>query len=446
MKLKKSTLFYYSLAEMPINIALFPILVFIPKFYTGEMGVSLALAANIILVVRIFDVFTDPIVGYINDRTNTRFGKRRPWIVTATPLLMISIYMLFIPPEGAGAFHLFSWMFLLSIATTMLIIPYYAWGAELSSDYNERSRITGWRSISGVVGSLSAQLIQTIALIFFGLGGSANVLYIVGVASVIIMPLCIFLTVTKVSETNNYAQSNTSPIKGLKIMLENSPFKRLIMAFMFGGIAFSITIPLYLFFITYVLKAEEMAIYMLTFFYITNIFAVPFWVWLSKKIGKHKAYICSFGLIAIAHPFYLLLGEGDFWWMLPITITTGFAAGGFAALPNSMKADVIDLDTLKSGENRSGLFFSSWSLTSKLAASLGTWLALTALSWINFNTGTDLNNTPTQLFGLKLLFSTLPSVFFITAIVIIWNYPITQEMHSKIRDQLNKKGETILET
>ena len=71
MKLKKSTLFYYSLAEMPINIALFPILVFIPKFYTGEMGVPLALAANIILAVRIFDVFTDPVVGYINDRTNT---------------------------------------------------------------------------------------------------------------------------------------------------------------------------------------------------------------------------------------------------------------------------------------------------------------------------------------------------------------------------------------
>ena len=178
MKLKKSTLFFYSLAEMPINIALFPILVFIPKFYTGEMGVPLALAANIILAVRIFDVFTDPVVGYINDRTNTKWGRRRPWIAIATPLLMVSIYMLFIPPEGAGALHLFLWMFLLSIGTTMLIIPYYAWGAELSPDYNERSRITGWRSISGVVGSLSAQLIPTIALVFFGLGGSANVLYL----------------------------------------------------------------------------------------------------------------------------------------------------------------------------------------------------------------------------------------------------------------------------
>ena len=94
MKLKKSTLFFYSLAEMPINIALFPILVFIPKFYTGEMGVPLALAANIILAVRIFDVFTDPVVGYINDRTNTKWGRRRPWIAIATPLLMVSIYCL----------------------------------------------------------------------------------------------------------------------------------------------------------------------------------------------------------------------------------------------------------------------------------------------------------------------------------------------------------------
>ena len=114
----------------------------------------------------------------------------------------------------------------------MLIIPYYAWGAELSPDYNERSRITGWRSISGVVGSLSAQLIPTIALVFFGLGGSTNVLYIVGIASVIIMPICVFLTVSKVP-SKDYIKSNISPIKGFKIMLENS--YRLIMAFMFGG-------------------------------------------------------------------------------------------------------------------------------------------------------------------------------------------------------------------
>ena len=87
------------------------------------------------------------------------------------------------------------------------------------------------------------------------------------------------------------------------------------------------------------------------------------------------------------------------------------------------------------------------SLTSKLAGSIGTWLALTALSWISFNTGFDADNSPSQLFGLKFLFSTLPSFFFLTAILIIWKYPITEEMHSKIRDQLkNIKNERILET
>ena len=104
-----------------------------------------------------------------------------------------------------------------------------------------------------------------------------------------------------------------------------------------------------------------------------------------------------------------------------------------------MKADVIDLDTLKSGENRSGLFFSSWSFTSKMTGSVGTWIALTALAWIGFNTGPDVYNNSSQLFGLKFLFSTLPSIFFLLAVAIIWKYPITEEMHSKIQVQLKEQ-------
>ena len=115
--------------------------------------------------------------------------------------------------------------------------------------------------------------------------------------------------------------------RDMKLMAENKPFKRLIIAFMIGGIAVSITTPLYLFFITYVLNAEDMAIYMLTVFYLSSIAAVPFWVWLSTHIGKHRSYVMGLSLIALAHPFYLLLGEGDFWWMLPITVITGFSGG-----------------------------------------------------------------------------------------------------------------------
>ena len=443
MALKRRMLFYYGLADLPVSMSLFPVLVFLPKFYTGDMAVPLVLAGTIMLAVRISDVITDPFFGYITDRFPTPWGRRRFWIVLATPIMMLAIYRLFLPPLGAGAWHMGVWMFVLSISTTMMLIPYYAWAAELSPDYNERSRITGVRSMMGVVGSLSAQLAPAAALLFFGIGGSGAVLKIVGITMLVITPICIYFTVTRVPEPKEYITAATPILDGLKLMVSNRPFLRLIIAFMVSSTALSITTPLYLFFITYVLHEEEKAIYMLTFFYLSNLSAVPFWVWLSTKIGKHRAYVGSFALIGLAHPFYLFLGAGDFWYMLPITIVTGFAAGGFAALPNSMKADVIDLDTLKTGENRAALFFSTYSFTAKLSGSLGGSLGLFGLAFIGFNSVEPELNTPEQLFGLKFLFAMFPSIFYLTACAIIWNYPITEERHRELRQELEERNQVM---
>lgn len=436
--LKKSTLFYYSLTDLPVTMSIFPVLVFIPRFYASDVGVPLAVVGIIMIAVRVFDVITDPLMGYISDHTRTRFGRRRPWILAATPLMMLSVYMLFMPPAGAGAAHMLIWSMVLSIGVTMMLIPYYAWGAELSSDYNERSRITGGRAMAGVTGSLIAQVVPAAALIFFGIGGSAAVLEIVGITMLILMPTCVVLTLARTPEAQVEVRSTVPVLEGLKLMWQNRPFKQLIVAFMIGSIGLNITTPLYIFFIADVLDAEDQAIYMLTFFYLTNFFAVPFWVWLSKQIGKHKAYIAAFFVIAFAHPFYLLLGEGDFWWMLPITIATGFAAGGFSqSLPNSMKADVIDLDTLSSGENRAALFFSAWSFTFKATSSIGAAIAIFGLSLFGFDAIDGSNNGPDELFGLRFLFSTLPSLFFLAGAAIVWKYPITETRHAEIRRQID---------
>ncbi len=438
MALKRSTLVYYGLTELPVMMSIFPVLVFVPKYYTSDLGIPLALASTIILLVRIFDVITDPLCGYLCDRTNTRWGRRRPWIVAAAPVIMLAVYKLFLPPDDADAFYLGLWMLVMGIGTTMMIIPYYAWAAELSPDYNERSRITGVRSIMGVIGNFLAQLIPLLALWFWDIGGSGSVLTIVGITMLIVMPICVLLTVSNVGETRNF-QVSTVPLRaGIELMLQNAPFVRLIIAFGVASTALAMTTPLYLFFIAFVLHAEDQAPYMLACFYTANLCAVPFWVWLSERIGKHRAYIASFATIACAHPFYLLLGEGDFWWMLPITLTTGFAAGGFAALPNSMKADVIDVDHLKSGENRAGVFFSTWSFTYKLAASFGTWLALAGWGWCSFNPAPGIENTPEQLFGLRFLFALAPSLFYLGACAVIWKYPITRERHAEVRAQLDR--------
>ena len=439
-KLKRSTLFYYSLADLPIAMSLFPVAVFIPRFYASDVGVSLAMVGTIMFTVRVFDVLTDPLMGYISDHTRSRFGRRKIWIALATPVLMLSIYMLFMPPEDAGAMHMLVWSMGLSIGITMMLIPYYAWGAELSTDYHERSRITGGRAMAGVLGSLTAQLVPATALLLFDKGGSSVVLQLVGTTMLVLMPICVLLTLARTPEPDTYRPATVPVLQGLKIMWQNGPFKRLVMAFMIGSLGLNITTPLYLFFIADVLGAEDKAIYMLTFFYLASFAAVPFWVSLAGRISKHRAYLVAFFVLAFAHPFYLLLGPGDFWWMLPITLTTGFAAGGFAAtLPNSMKADVIDLDNLESGENRAAFFFSAWSFAQKATSSLGAAIAMFGLALFGFDAAPGASNGPDELFGVRFLFSTFPSLFFLTGALIVWNYPITEARHAEIRAALDAR-------
>lgn len=438
--LPRRTLFYYSLTDLPLMMALFPVLVFIPKYYSGNLGISLVLIGNIILFTRILDVITDPLVGYLSDRTNSRFGRRKPWIAAAAPLLMISFYKLFVPPDDAGALYLFTWMTLMWTGLTMILIPYYAWAAELSPEFHERSRITGWRSMAGTSGQLLAQLIPLIVAVGLGLTGTQWVLTIVAWTMLAVLPVCIGLTVTQVPTGPIQASSSIPLRQGLKLMKNNGPFKRLVLGFMIGQTALAMTTPLYLFFITYVLQAEDQAIKMLTCFYLANLASIQLWVRLSHRIGKHIAYMLSFIVIACAHPFYLLLGEGDFWWMLPITLVTGCAAGAFMALPNSMKADVIDLDTLESGENRAALFFATWSFTMKAAAALGSAMAVWGLALWGFDPALGADNTPEQLFGVRFLFALAPSVFFLLAAYVIWRYPITESVHAEMRSALALRG------
>ena len=439
-RLDKKTLFYYSLTDLPVSMSIFPVIVFIPRFYATDIGVPLALVGTIMFAVRIFDVFTDPFMGYLSDRTESRFGRRKPWVAVNAPLMMVAIYQLFLPGDGAGSLHFLIWSMVLSLATTIMLIPYYAWGAELTTDYNERARVTGARAMAGVVGSLAAQVAPAIVLLTMGLGGSAVVLEVVAVTMLVLTPVCVAITLYFTPEKPHRITTRVPVLPGLKLMWKNGPFKRLVMAFMIGSIGLNITTPLYIFFIADVLGAEDQAIYMLTFFYLTNFVGVPFWVALSRRIGKHRAYMGAFFLIAAAHPFYLLLGPGDFWWMLPITVATGFAAGGFSqSLPNAMKADVIDLDTLESGENRAALFFSAWSFAQKATASIGAAIAMFGLAAFGFDATQGALNGEEELFGLRFLFSTFPSIFYIAGALLVWGFPLDAARQAEIRAAIDRR-------
>ena len=131
MALKKSSLILYALPEYAVYLASIPVVLYLPFVYSRDMGLSLGDVGTILFVARLSDVITDPLIGYFSDKTQTRLGRRKPWIVVGSLILMCSAYMLFNPPAGVGNGYLLIWAVLLWLGWTMVNIPYYAWGLSL---------------------------------------------------------------------------------------------------------------------------------------------------------------------------------------------------------------------------------------------------------------------------------------------------------------------------
>ena len=162
---------------------------------------------------------------------------------------------------------------------------------------------------------------------------------------------------------------------------------------------------------------------------------------ISKRFGKHRAWIGGLLFVTAFSPMYLFLGPGDFWYMVPFAVISAFGTGSFMALPNAMKADVIDIDTARTGENRAAMFFSAWSLTSKAASSLGGSLGLWALALVGFDATLGSANSADALMGLKLVYVFLPAIIFVSAGIIIWKYPLNKERQERIRAAIDRRQE-----
>ena len=439
-KLTKKTLFFFGISDMPIQIAFAPVIALIPNYYASDIGISLTTIATILLITRLFDGVSDPLIGYLSDRTRTRWGRRRVWMVAAVPVMMLAVYKLFMPQPTVGPSYLFWWMSALWLGWTMLLIPYYAWSAELSPDYNERSVISGWRTWLGITANVLSKLVPVIALVYFAYGGPREVLLMIGTIVLILLPLTVGLTVWQVPERPIITQPKIPFLIGLKMMWNNGPFKRLMFAFFVSSLGGASVSAISMFYIRGVLGEEDLGIAFLLVYYIAMLVGIPFWVWLSNKIGKHRTWICGLLVYAAFSPLYLLLDYGNFYWMLPIGAATGFGGGASYVMPNSMKADVIDLDTVRSGENRAAFFFSAWSLITKVSVSIGPWIALTILSFMDFDPIAGASNTASQLWGVKILWALCPPTFYVLAAIIAFKYPITEQRHKRIRAALERKN------
>lgn len=434
----------YGMPGLPIAAAGVPIAVYIaPLYSSADIGINLALVGAIIMLSRLWDGVTDPLIGRFSDSWFSPIGRRKPWLLMGAPVTMIAVYYLFIPPDGADWIYFLTWILAFYTGWTMVTLPFGAWGAELSPDYVERSRVTGYREAWQLAGTILSVAVPGIAF-YFGVTGTRNVVMVLAWTVIIIFPLCVLLPVLFVPDKSRSLASGMDWKRGLRLIWNNGPFKRVLFAFAVQGMGRQFVAILFVLYTIHVIGAPDAPPLVLAGYFGAGIVGIPLWVKLADKIGKHRAWLISMFVYNIPLACALPLGKGD---IVPFTILATIAGLSVAAgtvLPLSMKADVIDIDMLRSKEKRAGLFFALWGIADKLTVAVAAFLALTLLNLFGFDP--KIENSESALFALSILYLLVPAVFSIGAAVIIWNYPVTSERHEKIRNRLLRRDQGLNES
>ena len=435
-RLRLPVVLAYGLPGLPVGALGVPLFIFLPTFYSAEVGIDLATVGIVLLIVRLWDVVTDPIIGTLSDRTRGPLGRRRPWLLAAVPLLLISVWMLFRPPEDAGTGHLLAWSLLLYLGWTMIQLPHGAWGAELSDDYDERSKISGSREGFVVVGTLLAAGTPAI----LGMEGEArpgDVLAWLALALLFVIPASVAVAVVSVPDRHTAARVRVPWSESRKLLLENRPFVRLIASYLINGLANGLPATLFLLFVDHVLDAPDQQGALLFAYFFCGILGVPLWLWIAGAFGKHRTWCAAMVINAAVFAFVPFLGAGDSTIFLGICILTGLCLGADLTLPGSIQADVVDVDTARGGGRRTGLYFAFWGMATKLALALAVGVAFGILDVAGFDAAGE--NGPTALLVLALLYAGLPVALKAVAIAMMWNFPLDREEHGNLRAQIARK-------
>jgi Na+/melibiose symporter-like transporter len=443
-RLSSFTLLAY--ASMALGPSLFSLAinVMLPQLYAKELGLSLEAIGVSLLTIRIVDAFSDQVVGYLSDRTRSRLGSRKPWMVGGILLTLLSCYFLFMPPADCGIGYFVIWRFTYDIGWTVTSVTYAAWGAELSADYGDRSRITGYSGVSTNLGVVIKNL-APIALFWLGLtNSSAFSLEMFQILFWIFMPIIAVLTAISVTFTPaGAAVPHQRPdMRGLLRSLgRNRPFWIYTAGFLIASLGQGMLGLLFTFYDSH-LKLGPWYPYLMMGFGFVTVAAIPVWVRVSNRFGKHRAYTVAMLVSSLSiQAFWLVDPQSHSQGALAligaaILFMVSFASACHYVAPAAMLADVVDYGTWRTGHARAGSYFAFHSLITKVAMAIGGGTGFILLGLFHYSVKPGAANSDFAVFGLLLTVLLLPGLLQIIGGLIIWRFPLDRRRHGIVSRRL----------
>ncbi len=434
----------YSLPIFGIEFIIVPILIVLPSYYAAHGGGSLAAYATAVLVSRIIYSCSGPIVGYASDLFSTRWGRRKPWMLVGLAIATVAALMLFVPPKGAGAFYFGAASALGLFAFSVIDVPYLAWGAEMSRDYETRTRITTYRAALATGASV---VFLGLPLVVPGFGGHdvlqttvINRLGYVAAATIVVTVLAALLFVPEGTRTAQPAPARGELFRVIKAMLTNVPMwwfaGAIICSFLSGLISSTVAIP---FLSSLGITGWFQVVTMVSLG--AGILSLPLWLALTYRIGKTRGWVLALIVTACSAPLYFVVARffGPLAGVLASSVIGGLPSSYMTvSLPYSIMGDIIDYDEVRSGRNHSGIYSAVTLLIIRFQTAIGGAIGFYTLSLFGYRIGAS--NSPFAFTGLYLTYLVLPAIFAIVGILCIWFFPLDERRQAALARELEARA------
>lgn len=445
-RLRGSSVATFAAASLPVGALVTTLGVYLTNFYASHFNIALALVGLAFTAVRFIDLLLDPVLGIAMDRTNTRIGRFRPWLLASSPVLVLSVVALYLPPDGVGAIYLFGWLAVIYAGYSLLTLSQAAWGAVLVEEYHQRSRVYGWIQAVGVVGALGVLVVPLILMHLWPaipmrgvpLMGCFILFTIVFGATITIL----FAPEPKPAETHEAERFGLGDYWRLALRPD---MLRILGADIFCTLGPAITAPMYLFFFQQArgYKPDETTI--LLFIYVAAGLVGPaFWSRIARSFGKHRTVgIASFAYV-VAQTTLLLLPSAHVFEMSFAMFAVGFTASAFGFLVRAMAADISDEIRLESGKDRTAKLYALVTSTGKFGSTISVGVAYYILPLFGFVAREGAVNTPNAIWGLEACYLAPPVICVLIGGLCMIGYRLDETRHGDIRAALAAKRQTTV--
>ncbi|MDR2049921.1 MAG: glycoside-pentoside-hexuronide (GPH):cation symporter [Treponema sp.] len=415
------------------------------KYLTDVVGLAAAWAGAAVMAGKAWDAVTDPAMGYISDRTATRWGRRRPYLLFGAAPMMLSMWFFFTRPSIANPALLFLWavfaLMLLNTAATVINVPYSSLTPELTSDYHEKTSLNGYRFGCAVFGTMigaaaALPLVQFFAITgrrVFAESGTDKGWSVTGLFLGAIMALTALLTFFNTREKRRPGSAFPSDgfFSTYREVFTNRSFVRLLAAYALHIIGITFVQSILSYYTEYVYQRPDLTPLAMFILLLTAMIFIPVSVLVSKRLGKKRTYQICFVILASGCMIVFLLGRllGP-WFFLGLMAYAGAGVGFSYVSPWAMVPDTIEFDAARSGERKEGAYYGIWTFVSKLGTSLSVFVSGFILDLGGY--AANMRQGEKALSAITVLIGPIPAFVFIAALFCIQFYTLDEDKYRKI--------------